>query len=518
MQTENSTSRFGVGDIFHLPAYPFLIGALPAVHFHEVNFRLLQGLDLLRPLLLAFLLVSLVLLVGRLIWRNFAAAAVVLAPLVVVIFKGQDVGGWLSLVLVAVSIGLGVFLKRSVRTWPTKLALPLNVVLLILVAIPLVSAWQASGRENTPVPSAFFNSEIPLPAAAPGQVQPDIYYIMVDGLGRPGFVEAEFPLPKDKYSGLFVERGFQVLRNSYANYPQTALSTTATLNLGLIDQVLDIADPQSKDRRVLAQVAGDSRAVRALRKRGYRVVSFPSGYPLTRQSLTDKRRSPAIDPSFVEYYLLEDGVLPLILPLLGKGPADVSFAMRRGRLNFICDQFPTARQGVAAADPVFVYAHLLAPHPPFVFGRQGQALSSRAEFAFADGNHWLNIHGRDDTSYRQRYADQAVWIMQRLAHAVDRINASSNRPKIIIIQGDHGPGSGLEWEQPQRSDHNERFGIFNAWYVSDGRQLPLYEGMTALNTFPMLFNSFFSGNLARLPDDYWFARMSQPYTFYELSR
>ncbi len=106
--------------------------------------------------------------------------------------------------------------------------------------------------------------------------------------------------------------------------------------------------------------------------------------------------------------------------------------------------------------------------------------------------------------------------MKRLAEAVDGIMASSSRDKIIIIQGDHGPGSGLEWEKPDISNHFERFGIFNAWYTSSGQPVPLYDGMTAMNTFPLLFNTFFSAKLPLLEDRLWFARMSRPYIFIEL--
>ncbi|MFT5316549.1 MAG: hypothetical protein ACI9UK_002395, partial [Candidatus Krumholzibacteriia bacterium] len=200
------------------------------------------------------------------------------------------------------------------------------------------------------------------------------------------------------------------------------------------------------------------------------------------------------------------------------GPADISFAMRRNRLDYIFNKLGTAADGLADDQPVFVYAHILAPHPPFVYGAEGEALTSRARFGFADGNHWLDVHGHDDPSYRQRYAAQATWIMKRLARSVDDIIKSSSRPKIIIIQGDHGPGSGLDWNDPLNTDHNERFGIFNAWYVSTGRQVPLYEGMTSMNTFPMLFNTFFNAQLPQLPDKHWFARMREPYLYFEVEK
>lgn len=514
----NTTARRIGERILNGPGYPFLVSTLPVVHFYELNFRILPARELLRPLLLAVVVVAVCLALGRLFWRGPGAAALVLTPFLAVACKGNDLGGVLSVALLALGVALGVLLRRRPGRWARQVALPLNLALLVLVVLPLASVWRASGHEDTPRPGDLFATEIVLPAAGRNAQRPDIYFLLIDGLGQPAFIESGFPLAPQSYSAPFTERGFQVLRFSFANYPQTGLSVAATLNAGPIDEILRITDPLCRDRRVLAEVAGRSRVVRTLRDRGYRIVSFPSGYPLTRQPLADRRRAPWLDASFLEFYLLEDSVLPLMLPLLGKGPADVSYALQRGRLNYILDLLPAARDGIPAADPVFVFAHLLAPHPPFVFGPQGQALPSETGFGFADGDHWLLLNGSENRTYRKKYADQATWIVRRLTQAIDGVIAASARPKIIIVQGDHGPGSGLRWEHPEATDLNERFGIFNAWYVSDGRQVPLYEGMTAWNTFPMLFNTFFGADLPLLPDEFAFARMSEPYNFFPVER
>ncbi len=503
--------------VLYLPIHPFLVAALPAVHFFDLNLGLLEFRDLSKAVILAFALVGLLLLAGRWIWHSFHSAAMILTPISIILFKGNKLGPWWSLGFLVLGLSLGWILRRGPRQWPRQLSLPMNLAMMALIAMPLASAWRADYHDKAPQPTAFFQSEVPLPALSENRSRPDIYYILMDGLGQPTMIESEYPITRAEYSDLFSHRGFQVSFHSFANYPQTALSAASTMNMAPVQKILNIVDPNSKDRRILTKVIGHSRVVRTLRQWGYQVVDFPSGYPMTKQDLALHTRVGFWSPTFVEYYLIGEGILPLVSPLLGLGPSDVSFALRRERLNFIFDKLPSARQGIADADPVFVYAHILAPHPPFVFGPQGQPLKSRTEFGFADGNHWLDLHGRQDHSYRRRYADQAVWVMKRLADAVDGIMASSTRDKIIIIQGDHGPGSGLEWEEPENSDHFERFGIFNAWYVSSGQSVPLYDGITAMNTFPLLFNTIFDAELPLLADQLWFPRFSRPFVFTELS-
>jgi hypothetical protein len=230
----------------------------------------------------------------------------------------------------------------------------------------------------------------------------------------------------------------------------------------------------------------------------------------------DRIFSPGLDPSFLEYYVLEDGILPLVQPLLGRGPADLSFALRRRRLEYAFDHLAEARRGLPPDQPVFVFAHIMAPHPPFVFDASGRALRSRQNFAFGDGNHWYDIHGREGTPYAELYSDQLTYVMKRLGEAVDAIVAASPRPPVIIVQGDHGPGSGLHLERVMYSDHVERFGIFNAWLVPPGVDLALAEGTTAINTFPVLFNALFGAGLPLQEDRFFYARMSLPYAHLEL--
>jgi hypothetical protein len=88
---------------------------------------------------------------------------------------------------------------------------------------------------------------------------------------------------------------------------------------------------------------------------------------------------------------------------------------------------------------------------------------------------------------------------------------------VIIVQGDHGPGSRLHHERIMYSDHVERFGIFNAWFTPPGVDLELEEGATALDTFPVLFNALFGTGLPLQPERFFYARMSQPYAQVEMN-
>jgi hypothetical protein len=185
-------------------------------------------------------------------------------------------------------------------------------------------------------------------------------------------------------------------------------------------------------------------------------------------------------------------------------------------LDFAFDNLPDARRGLDADRPVFVFGHLLAPHPPFVYCADGSPALQDGRFGFEDGGQWQVSHDADQAAYRAAYAAQFTHVMDRLARTVDGILAASPRPPVIIIQGDHGPGSGLDWTDASASDHEERFGIFNAWLLPPQVEADLPDDLAAVNTFVTLFNALFGSGLEPRPDGCWFATFNHPYAFIEV--
>jgi hypothetical protein len=437
----------------------------------------------------------------------------VAAPVVAVLVAGSGLGGLVSSLVLVLAIALGIFLAAQ-RPNPALAALPLNAACLILVVLPLVNAWWTDRGEEHPVSKAAFHRSLLTTVPSPA-VKPDIWFLLVDGLGDPTYVEQEFGLDEGLYSGVLRKRGFRIPAVSFSNYEQTGLSLSATWNVAHIPALLDVPDTSSRDRRVLYDLIGNSRVLRAFRDLGYRTVQVPSSYPMTRFHGTDGTLKPWLAPSFVEFGILEMGVLPLVQPLLGFGPADLSFALRRRSLNFIFDNLPAARAAVPDSEPALVFSHIMAPHPPFVFTADGGSRPSEKKFVFYDGSHWLDLHGRGGSGYPEKYRDQAVYTMKRLGEAVDRILAQATRPTVIIVQGDHGPGSRLDWERPRHSHHRERFGIFNAWYLPPGMEADLPEGITAIATFPVLFETLYGIDLPVPQQVQLICRWSRPYIFFQ---
>lgn len=495
------------------PWYPLLMGTLPALHFWQRNFRTLGAADGVRFALLAAVVAVLLMVLLRWPLRSWGRAGLVAAPLMAVLVKGEAMGVAVSLGLLVLAVALLVvsWLRRpDVRA----VSLALNAAALVLVVMPIGTKLMAERSERPPTPTALFDTPIDVPEAAS---LPDVYFILVDGLAQPAMAQRLFGLPARTLTAPLERHGARILHGSRANYPQTGLSVAATFNLAPLPRLLSVPDVKSRDRRPLARLVADNRAVRALREAGYRVVTYPSGYPLTRLAGVDRRHEPLLGPDFLELYALNDGALPLVMRAMGRGPADGQYGLHRRRLDFILGRLPAAREGVPDDQPVFVFTHLLAPHPPFVWGPGGARLGSRGLFSLGDGNDWVQANPHETVPYGVFWKNQATYVMQRLEATVAAILAASPRPPVIIVQGDHGPGSKLNWDHPQHTNFEERFGIFNAWIVPPGLDVPLRDDQTALATFPALFAGLFGRSVGDLEEPIAFARMRYPYEFLELN-
>jgi hypothetical protein len=83
----------------------------------------------------------------------------------------------------------------------------------------------------------------------------------------------------------------------------------------------------------------------------------------------------------------------------------------------------------------------------------------------------------------------------------------------VILQGDHGPGLHLDWNDPEATDTNERTAILNAYRVPGLDDRRLWPTITPVNSFRVLFNELFGASYAVLPDRSYYSSWRAPYDF-----
>jgi hypothetical protein len=133
----------------------------------------------------------------------------------------------------------------------------------------------------------------------------------------------------------------------------------------------------------------------------------------------------------------------------------------------------------------FVFAHIVSPHWPHVFGPNGESVHEKPD----------SISG---------YRNQVIFLNKQIVPILQEILAKSQTPPIIILQGDHGSVI----ESPER-----RMAILNAYYLpEDGRQA-LYGNISPVNTFRVIFNEVFGDNQPLLEDRAFYSSYELPHNY-----
>ncbi|HQX17221.1 MAG TPA: hypothetical protein PLA27_12415, partial [Anaerolineales bacterium] len=149
-------------------------------------------------------------------------------------------------------------------------------------------------------------------------------------------------------------------------------------------------------------------------------------------------------------------------------------------------------------EPTFAYIHVISPHPPFVFGPNGE-YTNPADF-------WNEEKHYPADLYATGYQNQLTFLNQKMLDAIDTLLSESKTPPIIILQGDHGP-----WLQPR----DRRMWILNAYYLPE-HQDKLFSKISPVNTFRYIFNAYFGGNYDMLPNVSYFSPVPKLYEFSEV--
>lgn len=339
--------------------------------------------------------------------------------------------------------------------------------------------------------------------------KPDIYYIILDGYGRSDLLNEIYKYDNSSFLRYLKDKGFYIADQSKSNYIQSVLSLSSSLNMSYLDFTPDLL-VDSSDRSALSHLIRWSFVRRFLENRGYKTVTFSTGYRATELENADVfLHSPSKSVTQFEKLIMDTSALVLINEFrrfLGLTPYFPGYTSHSDRIEFAFDTLSGVHQ---IEGPKFVFAHIIAPHPPFVFDEMGNLVSQKYPFYLMDGSAYL---GTTD-EYVLGYRGQIQYIDFRMQKVIDSILGNSKGEPIIIVQADHGPGSGFNWDSPDEMGIRERVSILNAYYFPEHQVDNLYETITPVNTFRVIFNEYFGTGFALLPDRSYHSSWNEPYKF-----
>ena len=367
----------------------------------------------------------------------------------------------------------------------------LNLVCLLALLPPAYRlAASALPVQSAPAPASL--PELPVSGALDCSSTPDIYLIILDGYGRADVLQELYGLDNQPFLADLRLKGFYVADESHTNYTQTVFSIPAVLNFSYIDPPGGSQDDDQYFRERIVE----NELVRLLKGCAYRLAALESGFYFTDDLGADLPLVEGGTLNEFEDLLLADSPLAVLAEVFDAQPPAQSYAAHRQR---ILAGFEKLKAAARVPGPKLVFAHLILPHPPFVFAADGSSTQPEQGYALNDGD---DFEG-DLAEYTAGYAAQLQFVNRELAGTIDALLADSSTPPVIILQSDHGPGGRLDWDSPDRSCLGERAAILNAYYLPGGSD-QLYPSISPVNSFRVVLNAFFGADLPLLPDRTYF--------------
>ncbi len=492
--------------------HPFFLILFALLSLLVANYGRISRGSTLRPALLFFALAGSMLVLGRWILKDWHRAGLTASLSLLLFFSyghlygllegsslfGLAVGRHRVLLVVFALIWVGLYIlvlrtKASLREWTVGL----NILTFILVLVQILQMGlvaRGTGSAKASVQSREGSTAgVPIAAEIPASDDhPDIYFIILDTYTRQDAYREVLGFDNAEFIEALQQRGFYIANCSQSNYNATSASLVASLEMAYLDELDPPLSTGYKNLTYLDPYLQDNRVSATLKAAGYTLVTFESGYMPTELVPADVYLAPDAGSLFTgglsryESLVMQSSLGILVYDFANHLPKsiqyflDAPYVAHRERILFELDQVGRLS---SINQPKFVFAHILAPHTPFVFTREGRPVDRESPFTL-NADPELN----DQQRYDQKFVDQTLFINSKVLELIDQILAQPGDP-VIILQGDHGLPSSGEWATA----------ILNAIRIPEGHD-SLYPAMSPVNTFRLVFNHLFDAGLNLSPD------------------
>jgi hypothetical protein len=326
--------------------------------------------------------------------------------------------------------------------------------------------------------------------------RPDIYYVVLDRYANAETLDLLYDYDNSPFLEALEERGFSVAHDSWANYFKTAFSIVSSLSISHLDgEALKDGEPASFGP--IHSALRDHLAVpTTLRSLGYEYVHIGNYWEPSATNVDADRVLRFSEGEEFRSAMADTTLLSLLTPpdAADDDPETTDFPLlARSHTLFAFDRLEEAgdRPG-----PTFAFAHILVPHPPYVFDVDG-TLPTAAE--------------REERSGTEEYVRQLQWANQRVLAAIDELlDVPPGEEPVIILQADEGPFPArfaseerdFQWLEATPEELQQKFGILNAYHLPwvDPSDLGFHDRISPVNAFRIVFNAYFGADLPLLPD------------------
>ncbi|MGZ8578626.1 MAG: sulfatase-like hydrolase/transferase [Actinomycetota bacterium] len=391
--------------------------------------------------------------------------------------------GWLLLLTAVLVLTISRGGKASDTLFRT-----LSLVAGVLVLLNVVQIARYS-------PTVAVGATAVQPFDTSGWVQPDgtqrdVYYLVYDRYANEHTLSEQYGFDNTPFLDALESRGFYVVHDAVANYPQTTHSLASSLNMTHLQRLAEEAGVDSTDARPLYRSLKGFAVAQAFQDLGYEYEHVGTWWPQTAMDpLADRNYTYGSFGEFATVFT-QTTMLPSVASYMGIE----SYDFRHQEYERIGYQFRSLREISDDPDPTFTFAHSTATHPPYLLDAHGGLVG-------------VPDHRPTERAYLDGIVAANAMILDLLDDLLAGPDASD---PIIILQSDEGPypisveQNALNIELPTQPDEvlQRKLRILNAYHLpgQDPEAIGLSQTITPVNSFRIVFDAYFGADLPILED------------------
>jgi hypothetical protein len=497
--------------IFH----PSLFAAYPLIFIFSNNLSEINIKDLFIYLFISIVGSIFLLLILLLTFKSYEKASILTSIYLLLFFSyGYIYDLILGIVILNIKIGRASFLLSFYLLiiiysffyiFKTKRNLKIiniffNIVSLVLILFPLIKITTYEYRQR------YISSQ---EQASNVQIQkientdklnkPDIYYIILDAYANNETLKELYKYDNKDFINYLKNKGFYIADKSASNFAVTHISLSSSLNMEYVNYLEDEVKNKDENYNPTKILIENNKVSQYLKSIGYEYINFRSywGGSSYNKYADYNFQGGRFGELFMVLFnttILRASVLypPIYKIVLGDYRYTTLYDFEK------LSEMPDFNTG----NPKFIFVHFLIPHPPFIFGPNGENVEN-VELKMKPVAGW-------NDEQKKMYLNQIIFVNNKMKEVIDKILAKSKDKPIIILQADHGPWSTALEDRANNLLYKERTKIFNAYYLPNGGEKKLYNYITPVNTFRLILSYYFNANFPLLKDKIYFSDSTIP--------
>ena len=313
--------------------------------------------------------------------------------------------------------------------------------------------------------------------------KPDIYFILLDEYaGNTALIDL-FSFDNDSFTTELEKRKFHTIPRSFSNYNYTPFSVASILNMSYLD--LQGRERGKKELTYCYETIRDNQLLQFLKHHkyafyNYSVFDFEGQPARTRETFLPAKTRLITSQTLLSRF---DKEIRFNLITRWKSKSNLktlTYYNKENNENIYTLTWRLAEK--KSAQPKFVYTHLMMPHYPYYFDKNGK---ERPFEQLTEGNQ----------TNKAAFVEYLQYTNKQIISLVDHILKSSERPPIIVLMGDHGF---RHFTQPV--DTKYHFLNMTAIHLPSANYARLHDSLSSVNIFRTILNTEFRQQLPYLKD------------------